>query len=203
MLLPGENQVYLRTNDEWTGFSTFYLGYRRGLTEIFSPAFEVAASPIPHVYLASILLYFKLFETDDGRFFIGARTRSGYRYQDSDFSGKRWEKIVNKDYLTLKRNGMLLALDLTVAFRIGAERRFTIYYSVYPRIDIDFVDETDRLQFLFAPTVIGYEFRFRNNRMWSFAIEAGYAFPIPINSIPKGQWVNFPSLANMGFYYRY
>jgi hypothetical protein len=33
-------------------------------------------------------------------------------------------------------------------------------------------------------------------------VEAGYAFPLPWNSIPAGQWVNFPSLANLGFYFR-
>ena len=203
MLVRDENQVYLRTNDEWTGFSTFYVGYRRGLTDIVNPAVEIAASPIPHVYLANLLLYFKLYESPNKRLFIGARTRTGYRYQDSDFSGKKWERIVNKNYLTLKRNGLLLALDLTVALRLGEQRRFAIYYTLYPRIDIDFVDNDDRVHVLFAPVVLGYEYRFRRHRMWSFAIEAGYAFPLPFDSIPKGRWVNFPSLANIGIYYRF
>lgn len=203
MLVPGDNQVYLRTNDEWTGFSTFYLGYRRGLADIVNPAVEIAASPIPHVYLANLLLYFKLFESENKRLFIGARTRTGYRYQDSDFSGEKWERIVNENYLTLKRNGILLAFDLTVALRFGTEKRFAVYYTLYPRIDIDFENEKDRVHVLFSPVVIGLEFRFRHYRMWSFAIEAGYAFPLPFDSIPKGQWVNFPSLANMGIYYRF
>ena len=118
-------------------------------------------------------------------------------------SSKKWKKIVNDNYLTLKRNGMLLALDLTLSLRFGAERRFSLYYTIYPRVDIDFADENDRVYFLFSPVVIGYELRFKKNRMMSFAIEAGYAFPIPFDSIPKGKWVNFPSLANMGFYYRF
>lgn len=203
MLAPDENQVYLRTNDEWTGFSTFYVGYRRGLADIVNPAVEIAASPIPHVYLANLLLYFKLFESKSKRLFIGARTRTGYRYQDSDFSSEKWERIVNDNYLTLKRNGILLALDLTVALRLGIEKRYTIYYTLYPRFDIDLIDERDRVHILFSPIVLGFEFRFRNYRMWSFAVEAGYAFPLPFDSIPKGKWVNFPSLANMGFYYRF
>jgi hypothetical protein len=203
MLIPREHSVYLRTNDEWTGFSTFYLGYRFGLHEYVNIAVEAAASAIPHVYIGSMLLYFKLFESQSGLVFIGARTRTGYRYQDSDFSSESWESIVGENYLTLKRNGLFFALDLTIALRFGHNRRSAVYYSIYPRFDVDFVDEDDRLHFLFSPAVLGFEFRFKRNQQWSFAVEAGYAFPIPWDSIPRGKWVNFPSLANFGFYYRW
>jgi len=164
---------------------------------------EGAASLIPHVYLGSLLVYFKIFESRDGFFFIGARTRSGYRYQDSDFSDEKWHNIVGENYLVLKRNGMFFALDLTIALRFGSDRRVALYYSIYPRFDVDFVDDDDRVQLLFSPIVLGCEFRFRRNQNWSFAIEAGYAFPVPWDSIPAGKWVNFPSLANFGFYRRF
>lgn len=203
MLLPGEHSVFLRTNDEWTGFSTFYLGYRYAFSRFFNIGFEAAASPIPHVYLASFLMHFRLFESRSGLVFIGAKTHVGYRYQDSDFSSGNWENIVGKNYLVSKRNGMLFILDLTVALRFGDLRRFALYYTIYPRLDVDFVDESDRAQLMFSPGMLGFEFRFRKNPMWSFAVEAGYTMPLPFSSIEKGKWVNFPSLANMGFYYRF
>ena len=203
MLLPGEHSVFLRTNDEWTGFSTFYLGYRYALNDWFNLGFEAAASPLPHVYLGSFLMHFKLFESKSGLVFIGAKTHMGYRYQDSDFSSDKWTGIVGNDYLVLKRNGMIFMLDLTVALRFGDFRRFAFYYTIYPRVDVDFVDENDRSQLMFSPGMIGFEFRFRKNPMWSFAAEMGYTMPLPFDSIPKGKWVNFPSLGNMGFYYRF
>ena len=203
MLLPGEHSVFVRTNDEWTGFSTFYLGYRYAFNGWFNIGFEAAASPLPHVYLGSFLMHFKLFESKSGLVFIGAKTHMGYRYQDSDFSSDKWTGIVGEDYLVLQRNGMIFMLDLTVALRFGDFRRFAFYYTIYPRVDVDFVDENDRSQLMFSPGMIGFEFRFRKNPKWSFAAEMGYTMPLPFDSIPKGKWVNFPSLGNMGFYYRF
>lgn len=203
MLLPGEHSVFLRTNDEWTGFSTAYLGYRYAFCNWFNMGFEAAASPIPHVYLASFLMHFKLFESRSGLVFIGAKTHMGYRYQDSDFSTEQWTGIVGENYLVAKRNGMFFVLDLTVALRFGDFRRFAFYYSIYPRVDVDFVDGSDRSQLMFSPGMVGFEFRFRKNPLWSFAVEAGYTMPLPYSSIPEGEWVNFPSLGNMGFYYRF
>ncbi len=202
ILYPGDHSVYLRTNDEWNGFSTFYLGYRYGIHERVNIAVEAAAAAIPHVYIGSLLFYFKLFETNDRFFFAGARTRTGYRYQDSDFSDEKWHGIVGKDYLVLKRNGVFMALDLTAAIRLGPGKRHALYYTIYPRVDVDFVDDTDRVQLLFSPATIGYEFASRKRDTFSVAVEAGYAFPLPWSSIPAGEWVNFPSLANMGFYFR-
>ena len=203
MLLPGEHSVFLRTNDEWTGFSTFYLGYRYAFNEWLDMGFEAAASPLPHVYLGSFLMHFRLFESKSGLVFIGAKIHMGYRYQDSDFSSEKWTGIVGEDYLVLQRNGMIFMADLTAAIRFGDFRRFAFYYTIYPRVDVDFVDESDRSQLMFSPGMVGFEFRFRKNPMWSFAAEVGYTMPLPFDSIPKGKWVNFPSLGNMGFYYRF
>ncbi len=200
MMHLGEHSLYLRTNDEWTGFSTFYIGYRYGVSEFFNIGFEIAASPIPHVYLIGLQLNFKFYESPNKLFFFGLRTRTGYKFQDSDFSswGEGWQ-----DYLTLKRNGIYLALDFTVALRFGKDRQFSLYYTIYPRFDFDFVDTENPVYFLFSPIMLGFEVRFGKEQRWSFAIEAGYTFPLPWDSIEPGKWVNFPSLANMGLYYRW
>lgn len=202
MLLTGEHSVYLRTNDEWNGFSSFYIGYRYGATDFFQISFEVGAAAIPHVYLAAVLTHWRLYESPNKFLFIGLRTRTGYRYQDSDFSSEGWEWL-GDNYLTLQRNGIYMAFDFTIALRFGRDRRHTLYYSIYPRIDIDFVDAANRVHVLFSPVMLGYELRWRRFPNWSFAIEAGYTFPIPWDSIPEGQWVNFPSLGNFGFYRRW
>ena len=60
MMRTGEHSFYLRTNDEWTGFSTFKLGYRYAVTDYFNIAIEGGASPIPHVYIGALLLHFKI-----------------------------------------------------------------------------------------------------------------------------------------------
>lgn len=203
MLLPGEHSIYLRTNDEWTGFSTFYLGYRYGVTGWFDIAVEAAASAVPHVYLGAVLTHWRLYESPGRRVFIGLRTHTGYRYQDSDFSSEGWQRVVGPDYLTVRRNGLYLAFDLTAAVRFGRDRRHALYYTIYPRIDIDFVDAANRVYVMVSPATVGYEFRWRRYPGWSFAIEAGYAFPVPWDSIEPGRWPNFPSLANIGFYYRF
>lgn len=202
MLLPGDHSFYSRTNDEWTGFSTFYLGYRFGVSRSFNIGVEGGFSAVPYVILANVLLYFRLFETPNRFFFLGLRIRAGYKYQDSDFSSDFWSGIVGDNYLTLQRNGIFVAADLTAAFRFGREKRHVFYYSLYPRLDFDFFNVENRVWVLFSPGMIGYEFRFGYNLRWSVAIESGYTFPIPWNSIPTGQWVNFPSLANIGIYYR-
>lgn len=205
MMRVGEHAFYLRTNDEWTGFSTFFLGYRYAVNEYFNFGVEGGVSAIPHVYLAAIHLHFKIFESKNKFFFVGLRTRLGYRYQDSDFSGGIWPSIVGDNYLTLRRNGIYFAPDFTAAFRFGKKyRRHALYYSIYPRIDIDFVDKYNPVYFLFSPIMLGYEVRFpKKNFRWSFAIEGGYTFPIPWNGVPAGKWVNFPSLANISFNYRF
>lgn len=204
MMGAGEHAFYIRTNDEWTGFSTFLVGYRFGVNKAFNIAVEGGASPIPHVYLASVILHFKLFETKNRFFFIGLRIRAGYKYQDSDFSVGLWPRVVGNNYLTVKRNGFYLAPDLTFAFRFGPYRRFCLYHTIYPRFDFDLFNKEEAIWVLFSPIMAGFEVRFPKKRFrWSFAVEAGYTFPIPWNGIPAGKWVNFPSLANVSFSYRF
>ena len=93
--------------------------------------------------------------------------------------------------------------DFTVAFRFGDDLQRCIYYTVYPKVDIDFVDADNRVYFMVSPATIGYETRLRRNPKLNFAIEMGYAFPVPWNSIEPENWVNFPSLANVGLYFRW
>ncbi len=202
MLRVGEHSFYLRTMDEWTGFSTVYLGYRYGVSKAFNIAIEGAASPIPHVYMANILLHFKLYESPKKFFFLGMRMTFGYKYQDSDFNA--WTAFGGRDYLYLKRNGFYFIPDLTVAFRFGKFRQYCLYYTIYPRFDFDLVDKVNPIYILFSPVMAGYEVRFPSSRYdWTFAVEAGYTFPMPWNSIQKGKWVNFPSLANISFNYKF
>lgn len=203
LMQPNQHAIYTRTNDEWTGFSTFYFGYRYGVSDAFNIAVEIGASGIPHVYLGGIHFYFRMFESGNKFFFLGLRSRLGYRYQDTDLTGELWQPIVGKDYLNLQRNGIYFAADLTVALRLGAWKEHNLYYTIYPRLDFDFVDQEDPVHFLFSPGMLGWEFRFGKYLKWSFAVEAGYTFPIPWNSLPQGKWVNFPSLANLGLYYRF
>ena len=198
MMRQGEHAFYIRTDDEWTGFSTILAGYRFGATDYFNIGVEGGASVIPNVYIAAVLLYFKFFETDNKFFFFGMRQQIGYKYQDSDFTG-----ILN-NYLVLKRNGFYLISDLTASFRFGPYRRFAIYYSIYPRLDFDFFNQSAPIYFLFSPVMLGFEVRFPKKAFgWSFACESGYTFPIPWNSIPTAKWVNFPSLLNVSFNYRF
>jgi hypothetical protein len=66
----------------------------------------------------------------------------------------------------------------------------------------ELVDADDRVHFLLSPITIGYELASRKRDYFSVAVEAGYAFPVPWDGIEEGNWMNFPSLANMGFYLR-
>ena len=70
MLRVGEHSFYIRTNDEWTGFSTTLAGYRFGVSEAFNIAIEGGLSPIPYVFIAAVLLHFKLYETPNKFFFL-------------------------------------------------------------------------------------------------------------------------------------
>lgn len=202
MLRVGEHSFYLRTNDEWTGFSTIIIGYRYGVSKAFNIALEGGVSPIPYVFLGALVLHFKLFETKNKLFFLGMRMRFGYKYQEH--TDAMWESILNvKNYLGVKRNGLYFAADLTAAFRFGKMNQYCFYYSIYPRFDFDFFDKEYPIYILFSPVMIGFEIRYGRQMRWSFAIESGYTFPIPWNGVPAGKWVNFPSLANVSFNYRF
>lgn len=206
MMRAKEHSIYLRTNDEWTGFSTFYLGYRYGVTNYFNVAIEGGFSAIPYVILANLLLYFKMYETENKLFFLGTRIRTGYKYMDIDFSEKSyWKGSLGNDYLTAQRNGMYIIADFTIAFRPDKKyRRHCIYYTIYPRLEIDFFDKQNPYMFIFSPIMLGYEVRFpKRDFRWSFAIEGGYFFPIPWNHVPERLWVNFPCLANISISYRF
>lgn len=205
MLRANEHSFYIRTNDEWTGFSTFFSGYRYGINEYFNIAVEGGVSPIPYVFLGAFLLHFKLYETPKKFFFLGLRTRFGYKFQYH--TNEQWITMFGSafdNYLAVSRNGLYFAADLTAAFRFAKYKRMAIYYTIYPRFDFDFFDKTNPVFVLFSPVMVGFEIRFPKKRMrWSFAAEAGYTFPIPWTGVPTGQWVNFPSLANVTFSYRF
>lgn len=118
-------------------------------------------------------------------------------------TSKEWQAVVGENYLDLQRNGIFYAADFTAAFRLGRLKRVVIYHTIYPRIDVDFVDLEYPVHVLFSPITTGFEVRLGKRLRWSFAFEMGYAFPIPWNGIPEEQWVNFPSLANIGVHYRF
>jgi hypothetical protein len=185
----GSHSVYFRTNDEFTGFSTLLIGYRYGLTEYFQ--FSLEGGIGINTYIGSIVLHHKFFETRNQSFFIGLRNRIGFKYQDV------YIKLGNA-VLDDERTGIFNAIDFTLAWRLGEDKRHAIYYSLYPFFDIDVTGRP--VEIYFSPIHFGYEFRFRNNPKWSFAIEAGYF--LAVNDVPETSWFNFPNLANIGFYYR-
>ncbi len=198
MLRPMDHSFYFRTDDEWTGFSTLEFGYRFGAAEYFNVAVEFGVSPIPYVFLATALFHLKIYESPNKIFFMGTRIRVGYKYQDSDFRFM----FGDTPYLNLKRQSIYLAPDVTVAFRFGRFKEFCVYYTAFPKFDFDIFDRTNT-QIFFCPVMLGFEVRFGTEMEWSFAIESGYTMPMPFDSVPTGEWVNFPSLANVGVHYRF
>jgi hypothetical protein len=198
MIPYGSHSFYLRTNDEFTGFSTFFLGYRYGLSDFFQIGFEGGIGI--QVYLASLVLHFKLFESPDYRFFIGIRNRSGFKYQNTYLE-------LGKTLLDDERLGFYIATDLTFAVRFGENKRRSVYFTVYPLFDIDVTGRP--VEIYLAPIHLGYELIFKRNQNWSFAIEAGIF--LALNDVPETNYfyisrnlkrVGFPNLANIGFYYR-
>jgi hypothetical protein len=209
MLRPGDNSFYFRTDDEWTGFSTIFLGYRYGVTDYFNVAVEAGAG-LPQVYIVSMLFHFKIYETPNKFFFMGLRARIGYKFQNAEKFMYAYDKDgvstgymgLGKDYLTIQnRHSFYFAADLTAAFRLGRLKNQAIYYTIFPKLDFDL--QGGQTYVMFCPVMIGYEVRFGAKFEWSFAVEGGYAFPIPWGSIPDGKWVNFPSLANVSVNYRF
>ncbi|HOV14673.1 MAG TPA: hypothetical protein PK771_10345 [Spirochaetota bacterium] len=208
MLRPLDHSFYFRTDDEWTGFSTIYLGYRFAPAEYFNFAIEGGVG-LPQLYQANILLHFKIYETPNKFFFMGLRARGGYMYRHADksmfFVGVNNESGYmgfGKDYYTIEnRHSIYFATDLTVALRFGKYKEQCVYYTIYPKFDFDLFGGPTYI--LFAPVMTGYEVRFGKFMEWSFAAEFGYAFPLPWGSVPDGKWINFPSLANVGLHYRF
>jgi hypothetical protein len=210
MLRQMSHSFYFRTDDEWTGFSTVFLGYRFGVTDYFNIAVEGGAG-LPQVYIASIILHFKIFESNNKLFFIGLRGRMGYKFQNAEKFMFAVDKDGNdtgylgfgKNYLTIQnRHSFYIAPDLTIAFRFGRTRNNCLYYTIFPKVDFNLA-EASRPYVFFCPVMIGYEARFGQDSGWSFAAEAGYTFPLPWGSVPDGEWVNFPSLANVSVNYRF
>ncbi len=204
MLFGGDHSFYFRTDDEWTGFSTVFLGYRFGVNEFFNIGFEGGVG-LPQIYLVNLILHFKLFETDNKVFFLGLRARIGYNYQNTEqfmFVGDMGYMGLGVDYYNIKdRHGFYFATDLTAAVRFGRYKSQAFYYTIFPKVDFDL--RTGKAKVLFSPVMAGYEVRWGIKMEWSFAVETGYAFPIPWGSIPDGEWINFPSLANVSVNYRF
>jgi hypothetical protein len=209
MLRPGDNSFYFRTDDEWTGFSTVFLGYRYGVAEYFNIALEAGVG-LPQVYIVSVLLHFKIYETPNRLFFMGLRARLGYKFQNAESLMNSYAKDgtnlgylgLGKDYLTItNRHSIYFAADLTAAFRLGRLKNQAVYYTIFPKLDFDL--QGGQTYFLFCPVMIGYEVRFGTKFEWSFAVEGGYTFPLPWGAVPDGKWVNFPSLANVSVNYRF
>jgi len=207
MLRPLSHSFYFRTDDEWTGFSTIFLGYRFAPNEYFNFSIEGGIG-LPQLYMANVLLHFKIFETSNRIFFLGLRARFGYKYQHvEDFMNIRDKDGVNlgylgfgQNYLTIQdKHSLYFATDLTAAVRFGRMQAQCVYYTIFPKVDFNL--RTGDADVLFSPVMIGYEVRFGRYMEWSFAVEGGYAFPLPWGSIPDGEWINFPSLANVSVNY--
>ena len=191
MIPKGSHSVYLRTNDEFTSFSTLLAGYRFGMTDHFQ--FAVEGGIGIGVYIGAIVLHFKLYETPNDLFFIGFRSRNGFKYQDT------YINFGKGNVLDDERLGFYFAQDLTFALRFGDNRKMAVYYTLYTLFDTDI--QGGPLEIYFSPVHVGFEVRFGKRDQWSFAVETGYFFPI--NDVADTSWVNFPNLGNMGLYYRF
>ena len=207
MLRALSHSFYFRTDDELTGFSTIFLGYRFAPSDYFNFSVEGGIG-LPQLYLANILLHIKIYETKNKIFFLGLRARIGYKYQHSEDFMFMKDKDGNdtgymglgKDYLTITdRHSIYFATDITVAWRFGRLKAQTIYYTIFPKIDLS-LTEND-IDVLFCQIMLGYEVRFGRWMEWSFEVEGGYTFPLPWGIIPDGKWINFPSLANVSVNY--
>ena len=209
MIETGTHSFYARTNDEFTSFSTLLIGYRYGLSDYFHIGVEAGVGI--QTYLGSLITHIKLFESKNHRFFIGLRTRTGFKYQQTELSFKVQDEsnpggpndiIIDEDRL-----GISLAPDLTFAIRLGDDKRVALYYTLYPMFDFEL--RGGPTEIMFAPVHLGFEVRFKRNPSWSFALDMGFFFPL--NDIPLENYVNmpkfnqiaFPNLANMGLYYRF
>lgn len=190
MIPKGTFQIYLRTNDEFTGFSTLLFGFRYGAFNKFQFAIEGGLGV--NTYIIGLLTFTKLYESRSRTIFIGMRTRTGFKHQNTHIE-------LGNAILDDKRTGFYIATDFTTAFRLGKEKRHVLYYSIYPMFDIDI--KGNPLEIYFSPIHIGYEFAFKSNPKWTFAIESGYFFPL--NEVPDTSWFNFPNLANIGFYHTF
>jgi hypothetical protein len=190
MIPRGSIQFYLRTDDQYTSFSTLFVGVRYGMFDRFQIAVEAGAGI--GVILTGLLTYTELYEATNDRFFLGLRTQTGFKWQDT------YLKLGNA-LLDDERRGFYISTDLTAALRLGEQKRHVLYYSIYPFFDIDITGKP--LEIYFSPIHLGYEFAFKNHPEWSFAIETGYFFPL--NDVPDTSWVNFPNLANVGLYYHF
>jgi hypothetical protein len=199
MIPEGAFQIYLRTNDEFTGFSTFLVGFRYGWFEKFQVGAEVGVGI--KVYLAGIVTYTEFYESDNRRFFTGLRTRTGFKYQNTRI------KLGNA-LLDDNRVGFYIATDFTAALRLGDDLRRVIYYTFYPFFDIDVRGYP--IEIYLSPVHLGFESVFKRNHNWSFAYEAGLFFPlndVPETSYfyihPNAKGLAFPNLGNIGFYYTF
>jgi hypothetical protein len=191
MLPEGSHSFYLRTNDEFTSFSTFLAGYRYGLTNFFQLAVEGGVGI--GVYIGAVVFHFKIYESPNRFFFIGFRSRNGFKYQDT------YINFGNNNVLDDERLGFYFGQDLTFALRFGDNGKMAVYYTLYTLIDTDVQDGPPEVYL--SPVHIGFEVRFGKRDRWSFAIETGYFFPI--NDVADTSWVNFPNLGNMGLYYSF
>jgi hypothetical protein len=202
VMRPGTHSFFLRTQDEWTGFSTFTIGYRAGLNPFVNISIEGGGSPIPFVFLGTVMLHMKFYESPKKFLFVGSRVRFSYKYQDVRMVGPVWEPVVGPDFLNLQRNGFSIAPDFTVAFRMGPMRNHSVYYTIYPRFDIDITTTpAQALHVYLSPATIGYEVRFGKRMRWNFAVEAGMSFPVFPTNLALEEWMNFPSLANVHLSY--
>ncbi len=190
MLLPGECTLYLRSNDEFTSFSTIMVGTRRGISPWFQPAFELGGGI--GVVLLKLVFHVKIYESPGGLLFVGLRNRAGLKFQDT-YLGFRTGAF------DLDRDSFYDAPELDIALRFGKQRWFSIYYSFYARFDADL--HGGRTYVFLAPFHVGIEFRFIKHPCTSFQIDGG--FYIPLNDVPRKAWVNFPNLGNFGFYRRF
>lgn len=192
MLNKGQWSFYFRTNDEYTSFSTLLLGFRLGHNKWFQTAYEGGLGI--STYLFNYLMYFRVYSSKNDRFFAGLRLRSGYKWQSTDID---W---FENDHIKTRRSSLYTAPELTFSFRVGKEKRHSIFLTTYFRFDYSFLKRQGYSPWNIwaAPVHLGYEFRFKKHKNWSFAFDTG--FYLPVNDIHPDEWINFPNLLNFGFY---
>jgi len=193
MINKGEISTYLRTNDEYTSFSTFLLGFRFAKSDKIQSAFEAGAGI--DVFLANYLVYFRLFNSKSDKLFIGLRLRSGFKNQKTKITFKNSKFDIDTD-----RTSIYTAPEFTFAIRFGERKQHALYYTTYFRFDYSSKHKKE-LEIFFSPIHLGYEKRYGKNEEWNFAFESGIYFPI--NGVPDSEWVNFPNLFNFGIYRRF
>jgi len=190
--------IFTTADTELAGYPHALLGWRYGLFEYMDIGLAIGGIPVKGpgvdsttgkreinlIRLIRIDTKFILWQNNIKSYFAGLRIRSEFKRHNQVFLDSNGN--ISSEFRPINDFGPSLAIEPSIAWRLGNSQQHVLYYSTSYYFDLDIRSDHKRLEHYYLPIMLGYEFIAENG--FHFQIDVATFLEL-FNTQTAGQFI--------------